>query len=69
MSPLGEDQSLKKAPPVTASPIVPSPVRVAELPCDHCGCADGENDCGDGGNGDWEGCRENCEDDSFDDYD
>ena len=33
MSPEGDDQSLKKAPPVTASPIVPSPVLVAELPC------------------------------------
>ena len=26
---------MKKAPPVTARPIVPSPVRVAELPCDY----------------------------------
>ena len=29
---MGDDQSLKKAPPVTARPIVPRPVRVAELP-------------------------------------
>ena len=34
MSPSVDDQSLKKAPPVTARPIVPMPVRVAELPFD-----------------------------------
>ena len=27
-APVGEDQSLKKAPPVTAIPIVPNPVRI-----------------------------------------
>ena len=33
--PVGEDQSLKKAPPVTARPMEPRPVRVAEAPWGH----------------------------------
>ena len=33
-SPSVDDQSLKKAPPVTARPVVPMLVRVAVLPCD-----------------------------------
>ena len=32
-SPSVDDQSLKKAPPVTARPVVPMLVRVAVLPC------------------------------------